>query len=83
VRALALGIVLLVVSVTAAQAEDRKCIREMYELYGDMTTARRQCDPKNFVANSNEYGWYRLAPECKPERIKGAGAKQPKDAPCE
>jgi hypothetical protein len=66
-----------------AHAEDRKCIREMYELYGDMTAAKRQCDPKNFVTNPNEYGWVRYAPDCSPKREKGAGAKQQKDAPCE
>jgi hypothetical protein len=82
-KTLVLGLVLLAANIVAAHAEDRKCIREMYELYGDMTAAKRQCDPKNFVTNPNEYGWERTAPECKPVRVKGAGAKQQKDAPCE
>ena len=81
--ALVLGFVLLAASIVAAHAADRKCIREMFELYEDMTVAKRQCDPKNFVTNPNEYGWVRYAPECKPVREKGAGAKQQKDAPCE
>ena len=80
-RALVLGVVLLAASI--AQAEDHKCIREMYATFGDMKYAKRACDPKNFVTDPNEYGWYRLAPECKPERIKGEGAKQLRDAPCE
>ena len=50
---------------------------------GDMTVAKRQCDPKNFVTDPNEYGWVRVASDCKPRRVKGAGAKQLKDAPCE
>ena len=52
-----LGVVLL--AATAAQAEDRKCIREDDAIsFGDMTmTAKRQCDPKNFVTDPNEYGW--------------------------
>ena len=63
-----------------AHAEDRrKCIREMYEVYEDMTVAKRLCDPKNFVTNPNEYGWV-----CKTDndatRVKGYGAKQKKDA---
>ena len=38
-----------------AHAEDRrKCIREMYEVYEDMTVAKSLCDPKNFVSDPNE-----------------------------
>lgn len=70
-------------AVPAGAAEDRKCIREMKELYGDMATAKRQCDPNNFVSNPNEYGWTRTAPECVAQRVKGQGAKQQKDAACE
>ena len=78
-RILVLGFVLLAVNIAAAHAEDRKCIREMYEVYEDMAVAKRQCDPKNFVTNPNEYGWV-----CKADndatRVKGFGAKQKKDA---
>jgi hypothetical protein len=82
VRTLVLGFVLLAANIVAAHAEDRKCIREMYELYGDMTTAKRQCDPRNFVTNPNEYGWVCYV-DRGPVREKGHGAKQQKDAPCE
>ena len=74
---------LLAASSVAAQAEDRKCIREAYLTFGDMKVAKRLCDPNNFVTNPKEYGWYRLAPECKPELLKGEGAKLLKDAVCE
>jgi hypothetical protein len=79
-----LAIVLLAsLAVPAGAAEDRKCIREMKDLYGDMATAKRQCDPRNFVTDPNEYGWQRTAPECVAQRVKGQGAKQQKDAACE
>jgi hypothetical protein len=80
VRALALGFVLL--AATAAQAEDRKCIREMYLTFGDMKYAKRLCDPKNHVTDPNEYGWMCVVDKGY-ERVKGAGTKQQKDAPCE
>lgn len=67
----------------AAHAEDRKCIREMMQLFQDMKVAKRQCDPKNFVANPNEYGWVCDNINRGPERKKGEGAKQSKDAVCE
>lgn len=76
-----LGIVLLAAGI--AHAEDRKCIREMFATFGDMTIAKRQCDPKNFVTDPKEYGWIRYAPGCTPTLEKGAGAKQLKDAACE
>ena len=81
-RTLVLGIVLLAASSVAAQAEtaaDRKCIRDMHKLTGDMTKAKRQCDPKNYVTDPNEYGWV-----CDvPDPVKGAGAKQKKDVFCD
>ena len=80
-RALVLGVVLL--AATSAQAEDRKCIHDMTKLFGDVNVAKRQCDPRNFVSDPNEYGWERLADECKPYRVKGRGAKKPEDAVCE
>jgi len=73
----------VLLAATAAPAEDRKCIREMMELFQDMKVAKRQCDPKNFVSDANEYGWERLAHECKAYRVKGRGAKKPEDAVCE
>jgi hypothetical protein len=85
-----LALALLAASVVAAQGEDRfadrgKCIRDMYELYGDLRSAgidvKRQCDPKNFVTNPNEYGWVCQSEDVK--RIKGHGAKQQKDALCD
>jgi hypothetical protein len=66
VRAIVFGVVLL--AATAAQAEDRKCI--------DPKVASRLCDTKNYVMNPKEYGWYGMAPECRPERGKGYGWKQ-------
>ena len=92
-RALALGMVLLAAGIVAAHADnvgaatvDRKaCIRDVYELYGDLRSAgidvKRQCDPKNFVTNPNEYGWVCQSEDVK--RIKGHGAKQKKDALCD
>jgi hypothetical protein len=78
-RVLVLGIVLLAASIGTAQAEDRKCIRDMTKLTGDMTKAKRLCDPKNYVTDPNEYGWV-----CDvPEPVKGAGAKQKKDVFCD
>lgn len=78
------ALTLLLAAIPTANAkEDRKCIREMHELYDDMAVARRQCNPNNFVTNPNEFGWVRNAPECVAKQIKGAGAKQQKDAPCE
>jgi hypothetical protein len=72
-KTLVLGLVLLAANIVAAHAEDRKCI-----------DANRLCDEKkNYVTNPNEYGWVRNAPECTPKRVKGEGAKQQKDAPCE
>jgi hypothetical protein len=65
-----------------AQAEDRKCIRNVYEVTRDMAAAKRVCDPKNRVTNPNEYGW-----SCDSgnglDRVKGRGAKKPEDAFCE
>ena len=80
-RALVLSIVLL--AATAAQAEDRKCIREMFALTGEKATAKRLCDPKNFVSNPNEYGWVCEDINQGPVRKKGEGAKQSRDALCE
>jgi opacity protein-like surface antigen len=80
VKALVLGFVLL--AATAAQAEDRKCIREMTKLFGDVNVAKRQCDPKNFVSDANEYGWVCTIGEGY-SREKGTGAKKKEDAPCE
>ena len=80
-RALVLGVVLL--AATAAQAEDRKCIREMLALTGEAATAKRLCDPKNFVSNPNEYGWVCEDINQGPVRKKGEGAKQSRDALCE
>ena len=84
VRALVLGVVLLAANIGAAQAEDRhECIRKYkHFIFDDMTTtAKRLCDPKNFVSNPNEYGWV-----CYDDRglmrVKGHGAKLQKDAPC-
>jgi len=63
---------------------DRKgCIRESYKLFGDMTVAKRQCNPENFVTDPNGYGWERIAPGCEAKRVKGQSAKQQRDAPCE
>jgi hypothetical protein len=74
--------VLLAASTAAVQAaEDRKCIREMMELLLDMKAAKRQCDPKNFVSDPNEYGWVRSG-GCGAVRVKGSGAKKPEDAMC-
>jgi hypothetical protein len=87
-RILVLSIVLLAVGSVAAQAEDpfadrRKCIREMFHLIGEMATAKRLCDPKNYVTDPNEYGWGCPSGNS-PERVKGVGAaKQKKDVLCE
>ena len=86
-RTLVFGIVLLAANipacaVTAAHAEDRKCIREMFLTFGDMKYAKRACDPRNFVTDPNEYGWVCYVDKGA-VREKGAGAKQQKDAPCE
>ena len=64
---------LLAASSVAAQAEDRKCIREMYGFTSDMKVAKRQCDPKNFVTNPNEYGWVCEPMNADAERVKGRG----------
>jgi hypothetical protein len=92
-RALVIAGVLLAASIGTAHADnvgaatvDRKaCIRDMHELYGDLRSAgidvKRQCDPKNFVTNPNEYGWVCQSEDVK--RIKGHGAKQQKDALCD
>lgn len=80
-RAIVFSVVLLAASV--AQAEDRKCIREMMALLQDMKVAKRQCDPKNFVSSDNEYGWACDVMSRGPERVKGRGAKKPEDAICE
>jgi hypothetical protein len=53
----------------------------MYELHGNMTAAKRQCDPKNIVTNPNEYGWICL--DGSYLREKGTGVKRQKDALCE
>lgn len=79
-RALVLGGVLLAANV--AQADDRKCIRDMTKLTGDMAIAKRLCDPRNFVTDPNEYGWVCYVDKGY-EREKGHGAKQQKDALCE
>jgi hypothetical protein len=81
VRAIVLGLVLL--AATVAQAEDRKCIREMMKLTGEKVTAIRLCDPKNYVSNPNEYGWVCEDINQGPVRKKGEGAKQSRDALCE
>ena len=83
VRTLVLGVVLLAANIVAAHAEDRKCIREMYKMLGDMAMAKRQCDPKNHVTNPNEYGWVCYLDRGGLVREKGHGAKQQKDALCE
>jgi hypothetical protein len=75
-----LGFVLLAASIVAAQAEDRKCIREMFDLTGKMATAKRLCDPKNFVTDPNEYGWVCYDGGRSVVREKGTGAKQQRDA---
>jgi len=82
---LSLGLAILLSGIAVARAAEpnRNCIRELYDLFGDMTIAKRQCDPKNFVTDPNEYGWVRVPEGCKLERVKGHGAKQPKDAACE
>ena len=79
-RTLVLGFVLLAASSVAAQAEDRKCIRDAYEITRNMATAKRLCDPKNYVTNPNEYGWVCYEGGASVVREKGAGMKQKKDA---
>ena len=83
-KALMLAGVLLAANMVPAQAETRhECIRkyERFILDNGQTTAKRLCDPKNFVSNPNEYGWV-----CDYERglmrVKGEGAKQRRDALC-
>ena len=83
-----LGLVLLAAipafaGTSSAQAEDRKCIRDMMVLLQDMKAAKRQCDPKNFVSRDDEYGWACDVMSRGPERVKGRGAKKPEDALCE
>jgi hypothetical protein len=80
-RGLVLAGVLLAASIGTVQAEDRKCIREMMELTaGNMTAAKRLCDPKNFVTDPNEYGWVCYDGGRSVVREKGEGAKQKRDA---
>ena len=80
-KTLMLGFVLLAANIVAAQCRGSPQMlpRNEYEIYEDMAVAKRQCDPKNFVTNPNEYGWV-----CKADndatRVKGFGAKQKKDA---
>ena len=82
-KTLVLSLVLLAANIVAAQAEDRrKCIRDVYELTGEMAAAKRLCDPKNRVTNPNEYGWI-CANGNGPERVKGSGFKQQRDVLCE
>ena len=81
-----LALVLLaanVMEVHAESAADRKCIREMFDLTGKMATAKRLCDPKNFVTNPDEYGWVCYLDAGGLVREKGHGAKQQRDALCE
>ena len=80
---LVLGFVLLAANVVAAQAEDRKCIREMYELTRDMAVAKRLCDPKNYVTDPNEYGWGCDSGHGGPMRVKGHGANNKRMRFCE
>ena len=90
-RTLVLGFMLLAASIVAAQADNvgaatverKACIRDMYELVGDMSIVKRLCDPKNFVTDPNEYGWGCPSGNS-PERVKGVGAaKQKRDVLCE
>jgi hypothetical protein len=80
-----LSIVLLAANIAAAQAEDRQeCLRkyEGFILDKGQTTAKRLCDPKNFVTNPNEYGWVCDYDLHGLVRVKGQGAKQQRDALC-
>jgi len=79
-----LGLAILVASVVAAAAKiDRTCIRDMREMFGSLAVAKRQCNPKNFVTNPNEYGWERVPEKCEAYRVKGSGATRKRDAVCE
>ena len=66
----------VLLAATAAQAEDRKCIRERQSHYASAMK-------KNYVTNPNEYGWSGIGPECRPERGKGFGWKQKKYVLCD
>ena len=72
----------VLLAATAAQAEDRKCIREMYELTGDMTQPSAYAIRKtSSPIRMNTAGF--VIDECKLRARKGAGAKQQRDVLCD
>jgi hypothetical protein len=79
---LILGLAIVLASIAAANAKlDRKCLREICEACG-AASAKRICNPKNYVTNSRQYGWERQV-ETGTYRVKGRGAKRKRDAVCE
>jgi hypothetical protein len=95
-RTIAFALAAVTLTLTAAHPESSRqtkqaCVRELIDVLGlkardpeiERWHLKRQCNPANFVTDPNKYGWARYKDsECKPERVKGQGAKQLRDALC-
>jgi hypothetical protein len=89
-RTIAFALAAVTLTLTAAHPESSRqtkqaCVRELIDVLGlkARDQIERQCNPANFVTDPNKYGWARYKDsECKPERVKGQGAKQLRDALC-